>query len=89
MGTMKQYVDEKEVKRSELKERFRLIKTFDIVRGDLSKCGNCGDTANTRALLAESWTSALYCWKCGSMTVMIHADRMSGNHTDTYEVYGA
>lgn len=87
--TMSNYVAEKAVKRDELRGRFRLLKEFDIVRGDLSKCGNCGDTANTKSLPAESWTSALYCWKCGSMTVMIHADRMSGNHTDCYEVYGA
>lgn len=85
---MADYVSDKRITRAELQENFRLIKTFDVVRGDLSKCGNCGDTANIANLPSESWTSALYCWKCQSITLMTHADQMSGNYTDSYEVYG-
>lgn len=87
MKTIDRYVDQKEVKLPELRERFRLVKEFAVTRGDLSKCGNCGDTVNVKRLPSESLTSALYCWKCESITVMFHADRMSGNHTDHYEVY--
>ena len=89
MKTINQYVKEKTVKREELVKDFSVIKEFEIVRGDLSCCGNCGDKSNTTMLPSEVWTVALYCWKCGSITMMYPADRMSGNHTDRYEVFGA
>ena len=86
---MHEYVEQKEVKISELKENFRLIKEFSLSNEGLNACGNCKDKINTKLLPAESWFSALYCWKCGSMTIMDHADHMSGNHYDYYKVYGA
>lgn len=60
---MRDYVDSKNVKINEIKERFRMIKEFTILRGDLSECGNCGDNVNTKRLPSEPWTSSLYCWK--------------------------
>lgn len=87
MKTINEYVSEKEIKLSELKDLFNKTKEFDVVRGNLSSCGNCGDGINIRLLPSESWRSTLYCWKCQSITVMFHADRMGGNHLDHYEVY--
>ena len=86
---MRDYVKSKEVSRRELQENFKLVKEFTILRGELDQCGNCGDKANTKILPSDSWTSAMYCWKCKSITLMIHADRMGGNHNDSYEVYRA
>ena len=85
--TVRKYVDSKEIKVSELRGYFPKVKEFQVERGDLKCCGNCGNVSNTARLPSESWTSALYCWKCDSITIMFHADRMSGNHTDYYEVY--
>ena len=88
MKTIRDYVEEKAVKRKELLEHFAVIKEFQIERGDLSCCGNCGDVSNIARLPSEVWTEALYCWRCGSITMMYPADRMGGNHTDSYEVFG-
>jgi hypothetical protein len=63
------------------------IKDFEIEMGELSCCGNCGDKLNTKRLPSESWTSSLYCWRCDSITVMFHADRMSGDCKYSFEVY--
>lgn len=89
MTRVSDYVDEKTVKLSELRSRFKMIKEFNMEHGKLDCCGNCADVANTMSLPAEPWLSALYCWKCKSITAMLHTDYMGGNHTDRYEVYGA
>jgi hypothetical protein len=84
---LRDYVKGKEILISELKDKFRLTRTFEGGNGGLSSCGNCGDSINIKRLPSVSWTSALYCWLCSSITIQYHADDMSGNHIDHYDVY--
>lgn len=84
---VREYIKSKEVTREELEDNFFVSNTFTVVRGVLAECGNCKHQANTKLVPSESWTSALYCWECDSITLMTHADRMGGNHTDHYTVY--
>ena len=89
MNTISEYVESKQVKRSELLENFKVIKEFKTERCGLSFCGNCNDVPNTMRLPSEEWAAAIYYWRCESITMMYPADRMSGNSTDRYEVFGA
>lgn len=81
------YVKSKEIQISELQRLFEKHSSYAIRNGDLTQCGKCEDKFNIKHLPSEPWTSTLYCWKCGAITVMISADRMSGNYTNYYDVY--
>ncbi len=46
-------------------------------------CFCCGNKVNQTFLKSVAWTSVQYCWKCQSLNVVIHGDRMGGTNTDT------
>ncbi len=61
-------------------------KTYQIVNGELDKCGNCESTEFEKKP-SVPWTGAIYCSQCDSLTVITYPDRMGGNYTSYYEVY--
>ena len=78
-----EYVESKQIKRSELQKNFKLVKRYESGE-PFSGC--CGEH-NFHRLPAGSWGSAFYCWACKSIIFQSHQDRMGGITEDIFEVF--
>ena len=83
---VKDYVEQKEVKGTELIDNFKKTKEYKgHLRG--KKCGNCDDELNVMNLPSEPWTKTLYCWKCHSLTHVLECDPMGGAYENDIKIY--
>lgn len=86
INTMHEYILSKEINPEELRKYFTRI--FRAEGGfSFSRCPNCGDTINIKELPSVSWTRALYCWNCKSISMLYITDRMSGSNLDQIEIF--
>lgn len=86
--TIREFLDYKEIKLKELEENFDLVNRIDtdmIIHKEGCIC--CGDKKNQYPLPSEPWTSVIHCIFCDSLLLIVFADRMSGNYTDSVFIY--
>ena len=74
--------------KEDIEPYFERTKELDIDASKHDNCFNCNDKHNNMYLKSVSWTSVQYCWKCGSLNVIHHQDRMGGCYTDVIICYG-
>lgn len=76
-----------EVTREKLDANLILTGGATFKKGVPKGCPHCGDKINFRHLPTGAWTTALYCWKCETISFWHPADRMGGNITEDVEFY--
>lgn len=83
-----EYVRSKEVTIDEIEKNFTMSRSYEgLVTGGMEECGECGSCANFYRLRSQAWMSSGYCVSCKSITAGFHADRMSGNFSETIMIF--
>lgn len=85
--TISKFIQSKQITKEDLDDNFVNISETSGFAG--KSCPNCGDKINCRSYPTESWCSVRWCVKCGTISHIIHADRMDGNHHDYITIYQA
>lgn len=88
---IRDYIESLEIDPTEeFLSQYKLVKKYDKAFSysqDNHPCLNCGDKLNNFYPPSAAWTSVQYCWKCHSLNVVFHQDRMGGIYTDVIECY--
>lgn len=82
-----EFLETKEIKKSELDDNFNLLEKLDINMYGVKGCPKCGDHLNQTTLRSPSWTGCVYCRACKSILYIYFSDRMGGINKDTVFVY--
>ena len=71
----------------DIKPYFKLDETLSVDTSLNKGCYSCRFEHSKSEFNSEAWTSVFYCRKCNKINVIIHSDRMGGDHTDSVYIY--